>query len=285
MAKKQPQRIDRTPIWVAIITTIGLVLVAYWQFVWKPSTSTPAPTPQQIHYTGRVIDGNSGSPIRGAKVALDFQDAPPIVYTDSEGVYGFTITFIGDSLTGRVRVEVAGYQNYDRFTELSSKNTGIEDIRLISIPLTNNNQDQIARYDLEITNRFRDLKDELAQAEAGHGNIYRAYSKVTRNAFYSSTFPEFKEKTVATLLFELTELVPPEQKAAIMEARRAVIDLEDLDRKFNAKFQAANTSPDGVQGVGDKTTLKQIENEALVELQKFLQLHEVTFSRWLPAQK
>lgn len=149
MAKKK--RIDRTEILVAAIAALATIVAAYWQFVWKPSqevastptplpTPTPTPfltpTPQQVEYIGRVIDGNTEAPIRGAKVTLDFQGAPPIVYTDSEGVYTFAVRFVARRLVGRVRVEATGYQIYDRFVELPSDNTGIEDIRLSPLPPT-----------------------------------------------------------------------------------------------------------------------------------------------------
>jgi hypothetical protein len=64
---------DRTPIIVAIISAVSILVVGYWQFVWKPSSST-----QQIEYLGRVIDSKTGATLSGVKVSLEFSGAPPV---------------------------------------------------------------------------------------------------------------------------------------------------------------------------------------------------------------
>lgn len=135
MAKRQctdKPKIDKTQVVVAVIAAIAAVIVGYWQFVLKPSQQPviPAPASQQVEYIGRVLDGSTEAPIRGAKVTFDFQGAPPIVYTDSEGIYRFTISIEGDKLAGRVRIEATGYENYDRNITLLLNNPNIEDIRL-----------------------------------------------------------------------------------------------------------------------------------------------------------
>ncbi len=68
--------------------------------------------------------------MRGAKVTLDLQDAPPVVYTDSEGIYRFTITFENDGLAGRIKVGATDYKNYDRNITLRVSDQKIGDIRL-----------------------------------------------------------------------------------------------------------------------------------------------------------
>lgn len=87
-------------------------------------------SPSQQQYVGRIINSDTGKPIHGAKVSLEFQNAPPVVYTDSEGIFRFSLDSTGSNPTGRVKVEAAEYQPYDRFITLSSKNTSLEDIRL-----------------------------------------------------------------------------------------------------------------------------------------------------------
>jgi len=84
------------------------------------------------------VSQNANSPIRNAKVTLDFQGAPPVVYTDSEGVYRFTINVEGDKISGRVKVEADNYEKYDRNITLHTDIATIEDIRLVPLvpPLT-----------------------------------------------------------------------------------------------------------------------------------------------------
>jgi hypothetical protein len=116
---------------------LAIVLVSLLAACGVPPKATPAapnptstPTPQFYNYVGRVVDAKTYSAIRGAEVALDFQGAPPIVYTDSEGVYRFSLPFTGPTLDGRVRVDANGYQYYERLITLTAGESNIEDIRL-----------------------------------------------------------------------------------------------------------------------------------------------------------
>lgn len=84
----------------------------------------------QIEYVGRVIDTSTQSPIGSAQVTLEFQGVPPVIYTDSEGTYRFSISMNDGSVAGRVRVKASGYMNYDRNIVLSNDTAHIEDIRL-----------------------------------------------------------------------------------------------------------------------------------------------------------
>lgn len=88
---------------------------------------------QEFEYVGRVIDIESQQPIAGAKITLDLQGVPPIVYTDSEGVYRFSVKLITD-ISGRVIVNAEGYQTYSRNIVISYDVMTIEDIRLMPIP-------------------------------------------------------------------------------------------------------------------------------------------------------
>jgi len=89
----------------------------------------PAETPFEIEYVGRVIDINSQQPIAGAKITLDLQGVPLIVFSDSEGVYRFKVPVTSRS-SGQIRVDAQGYPVYTRNINLSSRQTTIEDIRL-----------------------------------------------------------------------------------------------------------------------------------------------------------
>jgi formylglycine-generating enzyme required for sulfatase activity len=128
MAKKQG--IDKTLVIIAgMAVAVAAIAGAYWQLVWKPSLQSST----SVEYIGRVLDAKTEAPIRSAQVTLDFRGAPPIVYTDSEGIYRFTISAEGDKLTGRVRIAATGYENYDRNITLLLNNPTIEDIRLTSL--------------------------------------------------------------------------------------------------------------------------------------------------------
>ena len=131
MTEKQKSGIDKTEVIVALIAALGVILVGYWQFVWKPSHATISdPAVRQVDYMGRVLDGQTTEPVQGAKVTLDLKETPRIAYTDAEGVYRFTIEIEESELPGRVRVDAEGYEVYDRNITLLSDDSTLEDIRL-----------------------------------------------------------------------------------------------------------------------------------------------------------
>jgi hypothetical protein len=119
----------------AIISTIAACIVIAFYTVPPASKdrevdpTIPAETPFEIEYVGRVIDIHSQQPVFGAKVTLDLQGVPPVVYTDSEGIYRFKVEIQTD-ISGQIRVDAQGYQVYTRYISLSSRQTTIEDIRL-----------------------------------------------------------------------------------------------------------------------------------------------------------
>ena len=125
-SKKSGFKFDLTQIIVAIIAAASIIIGAYWQFVWKPSQELPH---QMVEYVGRVTDINTGKPIKGAEVTLDFEGVPPIVYTDSVGVYRFKVDIDGNT-TGRVRITASGYKDYDRIITLIPSNSSIDEIKL-----------------------------------------------------------------------------------------------------------------------------------------------------------
>lgn len=131
MTEKQKSGINETEVIVALIAALGVILTGYWQFVWRPSHSTaPDPTVRRVDYLGRVVDDQTRQPVEGAKVTLDLGETPRIAYTDTEGVYRFTIEIEESELRGRVRVDADGYEVYDRNITLLSEDSTIEDIRL-----------------------------------------------------------------------------------------------------------------------------------------------------------
>jgi len=133
MKKKEPTAITAAkisavgPVIVAIIGCISALVIAYWQFVLKPNDPNPS---AETEYIGRVLDVNTQQPISGAKITLDLKGVPPIVYSDSEGVYRFKVA-INSDISGQVRVDAQNYQTYTRFITLSQLSQAIEDIRLI----------------------------------------------------------------------------------------------------------------------------------------------------------
>ena len=79
---------------------------------------------------GRVMTA-AGTPIKNAKVALEFhdapQDAPQVMYTDTEGYFRFSVKDAGNK-TPRIRIHVPPYAPYDRIVSLA--NNAIEEIVL-----------------------------------------------------------------------------------------------------------------------------------------------------------
>jgi hypothetical protein len=118
-----------------IFAVIGVVAILVTGCV--PGTPTPVtqPPPLETEYIGRVIDAASQAPIAGAKVSLDFQGVPPIVYTDSEGIFRFKLSLNTDS-SGTVRVEAPNYRTYTRIITISPGSRLTEDIRLPPIEAT-----------------------------------------------------------------------------------------------------------------------------------------------------
>lgn len=138
MSKKEPAAITTTKITVrgsiivAIIGLISALVLGYWQFALKPNRQNKI---IETEYIGRVIDINSQQPIGEAKITLDLQGVPPIVYTDSEGVYRFKVD-IESNISGQIRIDARGYQVYTRNITISPEIRTIEDIRLTPLGAT-----------------------------------------------------------------------------------------------------------------------------------------------------
>lgn len=125
------------------ITTRGIIILAIIGLAvlfaagCRPSAPTVPPTAPLIktEYIGRVIDVNTQQAVVGAKIALDLEGVPPIVFTDNEGVYHFKV-LISSTITGRVTVEAEGYQIYTRIITITVNNEMIADIRLTPLTTT-----------------------------------------------------------------------------------------------------------------------------------------------------
>jgi hypothetical protein len=108
----------RTPILVALIGAAAVIIVGYWQYYSKP---------EKKEFIGRVIEAKTEKRIRNAKVSLEVQGVPPVIYTDSEGIFSFSLKDADNQV--RVRVEAEGYEKFDRLITLSTR-TGVEEIQL-----------------------------------------------------------------------------------------------------------------------------------------------------------
>jgi hypothetical protein len=88
-------------------------------------------TPQMMQYIGRVRDSDTREAIKDAKISLEIQGVPPIIHTDSEGIYRFRVKPVDYAVL--VRVEAKGYEVYTRYITLSPDNPSLEDISLVRL--------------------------------------------------------------------------------------------------------------------------------------------------------
>jgi len=87
---------------------------------------------QGINFLGRVVDQQKQAPISGAKVLLNFSGAPPVVYTDLEGIYRFTVKpNSNSSLQGQITIEAKGYRSHESSIKLLPDKRDLGDIRLL----------------------------------------------------------------------------------------------------------------------------------------------------------
>lgn len=113
----------RTPVIVAIIGA----LVALTGTVAKVALPRlTGESSKAVAVTGKVSDVQM-HPVGGAKVSLVGKGLPPVVYTDSEGVFTFNLP--DDVKEIKVSVEADGYGPYDRLINVSDKGE-LQEIRL-----------------------------------------------------------------------------------------------------------------------------------------------------------
>jgi hypothetical protein len=103
--------------------------------------SSPLPIPysplqrmqknHEMNFIGRVVDQRKYAPISGVKVLLNIPGAPPVVYTDLEGIYRFTVKSDSDSINGQITIEAKGYRSYNSSIKLLPDKRDLGDIRLL----------------------------------------------------------------------------------------------------------------------------------------------------------
>ena len=119
-----------TPIIVALIGAGASLLLGYLQFCRNPDVP-PVVAPEQRQFTGRVIDAESGNKIRGATVSLEIRGVPPVLYTDSEGIFSFSLKNAPETV--RLVIEAKDYQKYDRRVDVDTSSS-VEEIHLTREP-------------------------------------------------------------------------------------------------------------------------------------------------------
>ncbi len=81
-------------------------------------------------YTGRVLNGENKTSVDGAKITLELYGKSDIVHSDSEGFYHLFANLKEENVSARIRVEIEGYEKYNRNITLSTKDNKIEEIHL-----------------------------------------------------------------------------------------------------------------------------------------------------------
>ena len=103
----------------ALIAAIAAITVGYWQY-FKNNELTR-------EFRGRITDAETGKVLRQAKIVLEAQGSPPMIYSDSEGFFSFLLERANTQV--RIRVEANGYEKYDRLINPTS-GSGVEEIRV-----------------------------------------------------------------------------------------------------------------------------------------------------------
>jgi hypothetical protein len=112
----------RTPVIVALIPVVGAVVLGLVKV---------APLLLNQHksesFIGKVSDKKGTTRIQGAKVSLEGKGLPPVLYTDSEGVFKFEVPEGVEEI--KIVVEADGFARFDRRLRVSAKKE-IEEIHL-----------------------------------------------------------------------------------------------------------------------------------------------------------
>jgi hypothetical protein len=122
----------KTPVIVAVIAAAAAIIAA----LVKIAPDLLRHSPRTESFIGKVSNENGTTRIRGAKVSLEGKGLPPILYTDSEGVFKFDLSKEVDEI--KIVVEADGYVPFDRRLRVSAKKE-IEDIRLKPVTDTKSN--------------------------------------------------------------------------------------------------------------------------------------------------
>ena len=109
------------------------LLVGFFQFVLPLLITKQESTSQSANtstFVGRVTNEATGKVVEAAKVSLEAKGLPPVIYTDSEGRFSFTLGAGVHEI--RIRVDAQGYRPFERRINVSAK-TEPEDIRLVPL--------------------------------------------------------------------------------------------------------------------------------------------------------
>lgn len=193
MTDKEPSKGNSNwiPIIVALIGAVSATTVGYWQYSQSQNGGR--------YFAGRVVDANTESSIRGAKITLEIQGAPPVMYTDSEGVFSFTIQDPGSSI--RLRVDAEGYGKFDRLIDISSKK-GIEEIRLFPQqeevapdpkPSSNTNNELLQDQDLiELGTLLRNIAT-LSKVKLEYNASWNELRSLSAPTRWRTDYPQFND--------------------------------------------------------------------------------------------
>ncbi|MGB0387447.1 MAG: tetratricopeptide repeat protein [Ardenticatenaceae bacterium] len=90
----------------------------------------PPPRPIPIEVIGRVVNGDSGEVITGARVTIEVDGSANLSFTDVEGIFGFSLLASNEPRPARVWVDAIGYQTYNETLTIDQQYQ-IPDIRLL----------------------------------------------------------------------------------------------------------------------------------------------------------
>jgi hypothetical protein len=121
---------QRVTLFVAAIGALGALLAALIGIIPDLLQKKPSASNDTIEYSGRVLSLANGLPVENAKVTLAIVPLPLIRYTDSEGVYLFSLPASDLPLSAQISVTHPEYAPYTRTLSLERAVRQIEDIRL-----------------------------------------------------------------------------------------------------------------------------------------------------------
>ncbi len=111
--------------WVFMVTVVVFVGL---------TACLPEPEPQRLEYVGRVIDAETLRPVRDAQASFSFVGAPPVEYTDSNGVYAFLVPIESEPVRGKITILADGYDPFVLNVSLRKDTLTIQDVRLTLLP-------------------------------------------------------------------------------------------------------------------------------------------------------
>lgn len=121
-SKDTQSPIGNPQVIAAVITLVGVLVVGYWQFIYKRGkTPPPPPPPQSVQLRIGVRDLNDQHPIANAQVEIEDGAHRPSELTDKDGYTNAFILETGGSSTVTVIVTAPGFEltksNLDRPTK------------------------------------------------------------------------------------------------------------------------------------------------------------------------